>query len=115
MSRHSPTVLLSTTNRKTHKCEEVLVASMIYSVFYAGSPINLRESHSLRDGFNKYKKVSFSAPGNALRLCKRLNKLYHTTDFEVYQMVGATKVEQTIGRPKRTIGRPRKNQSSGNP
>jgi hypothetical protein len=34
----------------------------------------------------KYKKVSFSNPGHARNLAKKLNKLFKTTDFSVVKL-----------------------------
>jgi hypothetical protein len=34
----------------------------------------------------KYKKVSFSNPGHAHNLAKKLNKIFKTTDFAVYKL-----------------------------
>ncbi len=40
----------------------------------------------------KYKKVSFSNPGHALNLQKRLNRLFNCTDFSVYKLTQGEKV-----------------------
>lgn len=34
----------------------------------------------------KYKKVSFSNPGHAINLAKKLNKVFATEDFKVYKL-----------------------------
>ena len=49
MSRPKPEILLSYTDPKTYKREEVLRADAIWAVFYDGQPINLRNSNSLVD------------------------------------------------------------------
>jgi hypothetical protein len=40
----------------------------------------------------KYKKVSFSNPGHAHNLAKKLNKLFKTQDFSVYKLTDGEKI-----------------------
>jgi len=84
MSRPKPDVLLEYTNKNTYKSEQVLASAGIWSVYYQGNPINLKSFNSLV-GYPgpKYKKVSFSNPGHAINLAKKLNKLFKTKDFTV--------------------------------
>lgn len=84
MSRPKPDVLLEYTNKNTYKSEQILASEGIWSVFYQGKPINLKSFNSLI-GYPgpKYKKVSFSNPGHAINLCKKLNKLFKTQEFSV--------------------------------
>ena len=84
MSRPKPDVLLEYTNKNTYKTEQVLASEGIWSVFYRNKPINLKSFNSLV-GYPgpKYKKVSFSNPGHAINLAKKLNKLFKTEDFTV--------------------------------
>lgn len=84
MSRPKPDVLLEYTNKNTYKSEQVLASEGIWSVFYQSNPINLKSFNSLV-GYPgpKYKKVSFSNPGHAINLAKKLNKLFKTQDFTV--------------------------------
>jgi hypothetical protein len=87
MSRPKPTVLLEAINKNTYKAEQVLSADAIYSVFFKGSPINLRTLNTLISYPGpKYKKVSFSNPGHAFNLAERLNKIFHTEDFSVVKL-----------------------------
>ena len=87
MSRPKPKVLLSKTDRVTYKPEEVLESTAIWAVFFDGKPINLKTSTmaSAHPG-PKYKKVSFSNPGHAKNLAKKLNKMFNDTKFEVYKL-----------------------------
>lgn len=93
MSRPKPTILLSHTNSSTYKSEQVLEAEAIYAVFYKGKPINMRSLNSLIDYPGpKYKKTSFSNSGHAFNLAERLNKMFKTTDFEVYKLTVGEKI-----------------------
>lgn len=84
MSRPKPTVLLENINRTTYKCDQVLNSEGIWAVFYNNQPINLKTFHTLvHYPGPKYKKVSFSNPGHAINLAKKLNTLYKTDKFTV--------------------------------
>ena len=88
MSRPKPEILLSYTDPKTYKREEVLRADAIWAVFYDGQPINLRNSNSLVDYPGpKYRKVSFSNPGHALNLAEKLNERFKTNKFHVHKLI----------------------------
>ena len=88
MSRPKPEILLSYTDPKTYKREEVLRAEAIWAVFYDGQPINLRNSNSLVDYPGpKYRKVSFSNPGHALNLAEKLNEPFKTNKFYVHKLI----------------------------
>lgn len=84
MSRPKPNVLLEKVDRTSYKADQVLASEGIWSVFYQGSPINLK-SHNILTNYPgpKYKKVSFSNPGHAINLCKKLNQKFQTKDFTV--------------------------------
>ena len=85
MSRPKPTVLLSVSNKDTYKQDEVLAAEGIWAVFYDGKPINLKSSSQVSNYPGpKYKKVSFSNPGHAENLAKKLNTLHKTDKFAVH-------------------------------
>lgn len=87
MSRPKPTVLLENIDKKTYKSEQVLKAEAIWAVFYQGKPFNLKSSNILTNYPGpKYKKVSFSNPGHALNLAKKLNEMFNCNDFEVLQL-----------------------------
>ena len=87
MSRPKPTVLLEFINSQTYRCEQVLVADAIWAVFYKGRPFNLKSTNSLTNYPGpKYKKTSFSNPGHAHNLAKKLNSTFRSTDFAVFKL-----------------------------
>jgi hypothetical protein len=87
MSRPKPKVLLKYTDKNTFRCEEVLDATAIWAVFYQGKPFNLKSSSAVSPTPGpKYKKTSFSNPGHAINLAKKLNKLFHTEEFRVVEL-----------------------------
>mgnify|MGYP001093154008 CR=1 FL=1 len=87
MSRPKPKVLLEFANKDNYKVEQILEADAIWAVFYNGAPFNLK-SGSLVTSYPgpKYKKVSFSNPGHAFNLARKLNKLFKTESFEVVKL-----------------------------
>lgn len=88
MARPKPTVLLEHIESNTYKAEQVLEATAIYAVFYMSKPINLRTlNHLVSYPGPKYKKVSFSNPGHALKLADKLNDLFKCTDFTVHKLI----------------------------
>ena len=95
MRRPKPTILLQAVNKHTYKAEEVLVAEAIFSVFYDGNPINLRTQNTLVSYPGpKYKKVSFSNPGHAENLVKKLNTHFKTDKFEIYLLKSGEKFKR---------------------
>ena len=97
MSRPKPKILLEYVDKKTYRAEQVLDAEAIWAVFYKNKPFNLKSLNSLTNYPGpKYKKVSFSNPGHAFNLAERLNKLFKTTDFEVYRFAGGEQITETI-------------------
>lgn len=87
MSRPKPNVLLEYTNSATYKCEQVLDAEAIWAVFYQNKPFNLKSSNALTSYPGpKYKKTSFSNPGHAHNLAKKLNQMFKTSDFVVVKL-----------------------------
>ena len=85
MARPKPTILLEHTDNKTYRSEQVLKAEAVYAVFHKGIAINLRSLNSLVNFPGpKYKKVSFSNPGHAENLAKKLNAQHNTDKFGVY-------------------------------
>ena len=87
MSRPKPKVLLEHVNKKTYKTEQVLDADAIWAVFYQGKPFNLKSSNMITNYPGpKYKKVSFSNPGHAHNLAKKLNQMFQCKDFTVVRL-----------------------------
>ena len=84
MSRPKPTVLIECTDKQTYKTEQVLASEGVWAVFYDNKPINLKTSNMLTQYPGpKYKKVSFSNPGHAKNLAKKLNTQFKTDKFTV--------------------------------
>jgi len=84
MSRPKPNVMVEITDKQTYKTQQVLKANGIYAVFFQGSPINFKTANLLvQHPGPKYKKVSFSNPGHAVNMAKKLNTQFKTEDFTV--------------------------------
>jgi hypothetical protein len=84
MSRPKPRVLVESTSKTTYKTEQVLAAEGVWAVFYDNQPINLK-THNMLVQYPgpKYKKVSFSNPGHAINLARKLNEQFRTQSFTV--------------------------------
>jgi len=84
MSRPKPQVLVELANKTTYKTEQVLASEGIWAVFYNNQPINLKTANLLvQYPGPKYKKVSFSNPGHAINLARKLNTQFKTDKFSV--------------------------------
>lgn len=84
MSRPKPTVLLEHVNKANYKSDQVLSSEGIWAVCYENKPINLKTQNVLvAYPGPKYKKVSFSNPGHAINLAKKLNTLFKSESFTV--------------------------------
>jgi hypothetical protein len=82
-----PTILLELVDKTTYKCDQIVEAAGIWAVFYDNQPINLKSQHYLdNEATPKYKKTSFSNPGHARNLCRKLNTQFKTTKFTVVFM-----------------------------
>jgi hypothetical protein len=87
MSRTQPKVLLELVDKQTYKCDQIVEAAGIWAVFYDNQPINLKSQHYLdNEATPKYKKTSFSNPGHARNLCRKLNAQFKTDKFTVIFM-----------------------------
>ena len=95
MSRPKPTVLLEYVNKKTYRSEQVLDAEAIWAVFYNEKPFNLKSANSLTNYPGpKYKKTSFSNPGHAHNLAKKLNEMFNTEAFTVVRLTSGEVVKE---------------------
>jgi hypothetical protein len=84
MSRPKPNVLIEHTDKQTYKTEQVLASEGVWAVFYDSKPINLKTTNMLTQYPGpKYKKVSFSNPGHARNLARKLNSQFKTEKFTV--------------------------------
>ena len=84
MSRPKPNVILETLDKATYKCDQVLASEGIWAVYYDGRPVNLKTQNILVSYPGpKYRKVSFSNPGHAISLAKKLNVQFRTDKFTV--------------------------------
>jgi len=93
MSRPKPVVLVEVTNKTTYKTEQVLASEGVWAVFYDAKPINLKTSNFLvQYPGPKYKKVSFSNPGHARNLAKKLNTQFKTDRFTVVLLTSGDQV-----------------------
>ena len=93
MSRPKPKVLIELINKTTYKSEQVLASEGVWTVFYDNSPINLKTSNMLvQYPGPKYKKVSFSNPGHAINLAKKLNTQFKTDKFAVVLLKQGDKI-----------------------
>jgi len=83
VSRPKPTILTEKVD-KNYKTDQVLASEGIWAVFYQGQPINLKSFNALINYASpKYKKVSFSNPGHAINLAKKMNVMFKCDDFTV--------------------------------
>lgn len=95
MSRPKPTVILEHINNKTYKSEQVLEAEAIWAVFYQNNPFNLKSANALTNYPGpKYKKTSFSNPGHAHNLAKKLNTMFKCKDFAVFKLTSGEIVSE---------------------
>lgn len=96
MSRPKPKVLLTHTHNQTYLSEQVLQVKAMYVVCYEGRPINLKVVHSLlSDQTPKYRRTCFpESPGHALNLADKLNKMFKTDKFSVWQMQPTSQVKR---------------------
>ena len=93
MSRPKPTLLIEVTNKSTYKTEQVLGSEGVWAVFFDTKPINLKTSNMLTQYPGpKYKKVSFSNPGHAKNLARKLNTQFKTDKFTVVLLTQGVQV-----------------------
>jgi hypothetical protein len=86
-------VLIEHTHKQTYKTEQVLASEGVWAVFYDNQPINLKTSNLLTQYPGpKYKKVSFSNPGHAINLARKLNTQFKTNKFGVILLTQGVQV-----------------------
>lgn len=84
VSRPKPEVLIEITDKATYRNEQVLASDGIWAVYFDGKPINLKTGNLLQQFPGpKYKKSSFSNPGHAINLARKLNAQFRTDKFTV--------------------------------
>ena len=95
MSRPKPNILLEYINKQSYRSEQVLDAEAIWAVFYKDKPFNLKSSNAITNYPGpKYKKTSFSNPGHAFNLAKKLNDLFNCEDFCVVKLTAGEVVKE---------------------
>lgn len=93
MSRTPSKILLEIVDKKTYKVDQIVEAAGIWAVYYNNGPFNLKNQHYLDSSVvPKYKKTSFSNPGHARNLCRKLNLQFKTDLFSVVFLTDGTKV-----------------------
>ncbi len=91
MARTQSKILAEMVDKATYKCDQIVEAAGIWAVVFEGQPINLKTSHYLNNEITpKYKKTSFSNPGHARNLCRKLNAQFKTNKFTVVFMNSGT-------------------------
>jgi hypothetical protein len=86
-------VLIEHTNKQTYKTEQVLASEGVWAVFFDAKPINLKTGNLLTQYPGpKYKKVSFSNPGHAKNLARKLNTQFKTDKFSVVLLTQGDRV-----------------------
>jgi|TARA_B110000977_G_scaffold1274_1_gene1825 hypothetical protein len=95
MSRPKPTVLREFIDKKSYRAEQVLQAEAIWAVFFENNPFNLKSLNILTSYPGpKYKKTSFSNPGHAHNLAKKLNDLFDSDEFSVVKLTAGETVKE---------------------
>ena len=91
MARPKPHILLEKTDKKTYKTIQILEADAVWAVFYKNSAFNLKIDNNLISYPGpKYKKTSFSNPGHAHNLAKKLNEEFGVDYFHVVKLTQGT-------------------------
>jgi len=93
VARPKPEILTEITNKATYKTDQVLASDGVWAVYFQDRPINIKTQNMLiQYPGPKYKKVSFSNPGHAINLAKKLNKQFQTEDFSVVMLTAGETV-----------------------
>jgi len=93
MSRPKPQVIVEHVNKTNFKSDQVLASEGVWAVFFDDQPINLKTVSMLVSYPGpKYKKVSFSNPGHAINLAKKMNQVFKTDKFSVVLLKQGDKI-----------------------
>jgi hypothetical protein len=93
MSRPKPQVIVEHVNKTNFKSDQVLASEGVWAVFFDDQPINLKTISMLVSYPGpKYKKVSFSNPGHAINLAKKMNQVFKTDKFSVVLLKQGDKI-----------------------
>ena len=93
MSRPKPQVIVEHVNKTNFKSDQVLASEGVWAVFFNDQPINLKTISMLVSYPGpKYKKVSFSNPGHAINLAKKMNQVFKTDKFSVVLLKQGDKI-----------------------
>lgn len=84
MARPKSRILLEFTDPNTQKTDQILEADAIWAVYYKDEPFNLKTTTSYAE--HKYRQTSFSNPGPAHNLAKRLNDSFNCYEFQVIKL-----------------------------
>lgn len=85
MGRPEPTIIMS--QRVDDYEYDICEADAVYAVCLGEHPVALRRRNAGLKAFGrKYLKTTYTAPGHALRLAERLNKMYGTDEFCVRRL-----------------------------
>lgn len=105
MSRPKPKVLLRHVSLDDTETM-VSPADSIWVVCYKGLPITVRRGpeHNAYPGY-KYLKSAWPHPGHAFNMCDKLNELFKTTDFTVWQMKPYREIKEDIPAPPKEYNR----------
>ena len=87
MSRPKPTIILSNTDKNTHRTKDIVKADSVYAVCYDGQPISVRNYNPyINDPAIKYVKTSYPTSATAINHAKRLNQQFKTDKFQVFKL-----------------------------
>lgn len=95
MSRPKPVIIIEAVNKTNSRVDQILESEAIWAVFYKGKPFNLKSQVGYSDDSSdsKYKKVSFSNPGHAINLARKLNAQFKCEDFTVVKLTSGEVIQ----------------------
>lgn len=94
MSRPPALPLIEHVDKATYRTDQIIPSAGIWAVYYDDQPFNFKSfSHKYDvNATPKYKKTSFSNPGHARNLCRKLNKQFNTDKFSVVYLTEGRKI-----------------------